>query len=78
VSGSTAYRNGEFLYQDWLYDDRGATTNAPANLARSGRYTYPTNVAAYFENVADIVEVRLKLTATDTAFRLTYQFDERS
>ena len=75
VSGSTAYRNGEFLYQDFLYDDRGATTNGNAGstqLARSGRYTYPTNIAAYFENAADFVEVRLKLTATDTAVRLTY------
>ena len=52
--------------------DRGATTNAGANLARSGRYTYPTNTAAYFDNAADFVEVRLKLTGTDTAFRLTY------
>src|SRR4029453_7585303 len=75
LSGSTAYRNGEFLYQDFLYDDRGATTNGNAGstqFARSGRYTYPTNVAAYFENAADFVEVRLKLTPTDTAFRLTY------
>src|ERR1700694_2897450 len=24
VSGTTAYRGGEFLYQDWIYDDRGA------------------------------------------------------
>jgi hypothetical protein len=24
VSGATAYRRGEFLYQDFLYDDRGA------------------------------------------------------
>ena len=24
VSGATAYRNGEFLYQDFLYDDHGA------------------------------------------------------
>jgi hypothetical protein len=24
VSGTTAYRNGEFLYQDYLYDDHGA------------------------------------------------------
>src|SRR5438552_11417475 len=24
VSGATAYRQGEFLYQDWLYDDHGA------------------------------------------------------
>src|ERR1700682_5638268 len=29
VSGTTAYRQGEFLYQDWIYDDRGA--------ARGGR-----------------------------------------
>jgi len=75
ISGASAYRDGEFLYQDYLYDDRGATTNGNAGstqLARSGRYTYPTNVAAYFENAADFVEVRLKLTATDTAFRLTY------
>jgi len=75
ISGASAYRKGEFLYQDYLYDDRGATTNGNAGstqLARSGRYTYPTNVAAYFENAADFVEVRLKLTATDTAIRLTY------
>src|SRR3954453_22150423 len=24
VSGATAYRQGEFLYQDFLYDDHGA------------------------------------------------------
>jgi hypothetical protein len=24
VSGTTAYRDGEFLYQDWIYDDHGA------------------------------------------------------
>ena len=24
VSGTTAYRRGEFLYQDFLYDDTGA------------------------------------------------------
>src|ERR1700716_485486 len=24
VSGATAYRGGEFLYQDFLYDDHGA------------------------------------------------------
>jgi hypothetical protein len=28
VSGTTAYRGGEFLYQDWIYDDRGAAGNA--------------------------------------------------
>jgi hypothetical protein len=75
ISGAAGYRKGEFLYQDFLYDDRGATTNGnsgPTNLARSGRYTYPTNVADYFENLADLVEVRLKLTSAGTAFRLTF------
>jgi dienelactone hydrolase len=75
ISGASAYRKGEFLYQDYLYDDRGATTNGnagPTNLARSGRYTYPENVAAYFDNLADIVEVRLKLTSAETAFRVTF------
>lgn len=75
VSGASAYRKSEFLYQDWIYDDRGATTNAgnsSTTLARSGRYTYPTDAATYFENLADIVELRLKLTATGTAFRITF------
>src|SRR6267378_2862496 len=32
ISGSEAYRNGEFLYQDYLYDDHGATrTPDPAD-----------------------------------------------
>ena len=75
VSGATAYRKGEFLYQDWIYDDRGATTNGSGSTtryARTGRYSYPTDVESYFENLADIVEVRLKMTVTDTAFRVTY------
>ena len=75
VSGASAYSKGEFLYQDYLYDDRGATTNGSAGtsgLGRSGRYNYPTDVATYYENLADIVEVRLKTTDTATAFRVTY------
>ena len=24
ISGASAYRDGEFLYQDWIYDDYGA------------------------------------------------------
>ncbi len=29
VSGASAYRDGEFLYQDFLYDDHGARGTAP-------------------------------------------------
>src|SRR5258706_5387994 len=51
VSGATAYRGGEFLYQDFLYDDSGANGNVPTpdleTLNRfassyNGTYRYPT------------------------------------
>jgi len=35
ISGSSAYRRGEFLYQDFLYDDAGADTDRPDNAHRS-------------------------------------------
>src|SRR5690349_19587108 len=49
ISGATAYRSGEFLYQDFLYDDRGA----------GDAYQYPAD-ARYAGNAADLVELRLK------------------
>src|SRR4051794_7162776 len=37
VSGASAYRKGEFLYQDWLFDDRGAhLTTDPADPKEAG------------------------------------------
>jgi hypothetical protein len=77
VSGATAYRDGEFLYQDFLYDDHGARIRrdpgrpgpsafSPAN----GTYTYPT-AREYAGNAADLVELRVKPLASATAFRLT-------
>jgi hypothetical protein len=61
VSGASAYRDGELLYQDFLYDDAG-----------SGSYTYPTGPEYASKDLADLVEVRLKLTGSGTAFRITY------
>jgi pimeloyl-ACP methyl ester carboxylesterase len=61
VAGASAYRNGEFLYQDFLYDDLGA----------SSAYTYPA-APAYAGNAADFVEIRLKPLADSTAIRLTF------
>jgi predicted esterase len=60
VSGTSAYRDGEFVYQDFLYDDAGA-----------GPYTYPTD-PAYARNAADLVELRLRPLTRGTALRLTY------
>jgi hypothetical protein len=81
VSGAEAYRAGEFLYQDWLYDDHGARElpdpNDPqnANLGDlfsmpNGTYTYPTG-PGYDGNAADLVEFRVKPLRRTTAFRIT-------
>ena len=56
VSGSSAYRDGEFLYQDFLYDDSG---------------TYPAD-GRLAGNAADFVEIRLRLLPDATAVRITY------
>src|SRR4051794_40063861 len=79
ISGTTAYRDGEFLYQDYLYDDHGArlaqdpNDRADGNDSFSlpnGTYTYPSD-RAYAENAADLVEVRIKPLAAATALRFT-------
>src|SRR5437763_11704157 len=40
VSGATAYHGGEFLYQDWLYDDHGAREASDPNDPRSQGDTF--------------------------------------
>ena len=80
VSGAGAYRDGEYLYQDFLYDDHGARAasrdpNDPRATnddfsAPNGTYTYPTS-DVYAGNAADLVELRVKPLAHATAFRIT-------
>ena len=81
ISGTDAYRNGEYLYQDYLFDDRGADTvpaegSRPDNL-ESGNFSptagdvqYPT-AERYAGNAADLVELRIKPTATHLVYRVT-------
>src|SRR3954452_9364334 len=82
VSGAEAYRDGEFLYQDFLFDDHGATGSAddpndPFNQVENmfspkhGTLSYPTDTATFFNNAADLVELRVKPLADATAFRVT-------
>ena len=80
VSGASAYRAGEFLYQDFLYDDHGAAAMSDPQDQRSGgnafskpdgTYTYPTG-PAYANNAADLVEFRVKPLPQATAFRVTF------
>lgn len=80
VSGAEAYRAGEWLYQDFLYDDHGATgvkdPNDPygpsAHLYSppAGTFTYPAD-KRYAHNAADLVELRVKPLGDATAFRVT-------
>jgi hypothetical protein len=61
VSGTSAYRGGEFLYQDFLFDDLGA----------GGTYTYPTD-PRYAKDAADLIEFRIKTDKSGLLIRLTY------
>ena len=79
VSGATAYREGEFLYQDFLYDDHGARYRRDPGDERAGddtfsepngTYRYPTG-PGYAQNAADLVELRVKPAGGATLFRLT-------
>jgi predicted esterase len=79
ISGATAYRDGEFLYQDFLYDDHGARLTFDPSDPRAqgdtfskpnGTYTYPTG-PGYANDAADLVEFRVKPLARATAFRIT-------
>jgi hypothetical protein len=80
VSGASAYRDGEFLYQDFLYDDHGAAgaqdPSDPFNgleylfSPKHGTLTYPTD-AAFAGNAADLVELRVRALEDATAIRVT-------
>ena len=81
VSGASAYRKGEWLYQDYLFDDHGATGvkdpddpyGASGHLysPAAGTFTYPTDAKTYANNAADLVEFRVKPLRDATAFRVT-------
>ena len=74
VSGASAYRDGEFLYQDFLFDDRGAAADVPTPgdetfAPSAGRTAYPSD-PALAGNAADLVELRVKpLRGRDRAAR---------
>jgi hypothetical protein len=80
ISGTQAYRDGEYLYQDFLYDDHGGIgtpdsespwgPDADLFSPPAGTFTYPT-APVYAGNAADLVEFRVKPLANATAFRVT-------
>jgi Prolyl oligopeptidase family len=80
VSGASAYHQGEYLYQGFLYDDHGANGqlrdpndgfwSSEAFARPDGSYTYPTN-PAYAGNAANLIEFRVRPLPGATVFRLT-------
>ncbi len=79
VSGTDALRGGEYLYQDYLFDDHGADTvpgpgSGPPGSgnfsATAGDVSYPT-AARFANNAADIVELRVRRTADAVVYRVT-------
>jgi hypothetical protein len=75
VSGASAYREGEFIYQDFLFDDRGAapalaSPGAETFAPSAGRASYPSD-PVFAGNAADLVELRVKPLKTATALRVT-------
>jgi hypothetical protein len=87
VSGTSVYRAGEFLYQDYLYDDAGANGGVPdpqnpwigpsQPFGDGEDFSMPVGTytyptgPGYFNNAADLVEFRVKPLADATAFRVT-------
>ena len=84
VSGCDAYLDGEYLYQDYVYDDRGADTRswvsgAPSNASSlggvlsqpTGDYHYPNDVERYGYNAADLLEFRARPTEDGVRYRIT-------
>ncbi len=79
VSGTDALRAGEYLYQDYLFDDHGANTapgvgsQPPGSgnfSATAGDVSYPT-AARFANNAADIVELRVRRTDDAVVYRVT-------
>jgi len=83
VSGCEAYVEGEYLYQDYVYDDHGADTRSvleqpPGGETLGGFYCrptgdlrYPTAPDTYAFNGADLLELRARPTADGVAYRIT-------
>jgi hypothetical protein len=80
VSGAEAYRNGEYLYQGFLYDDHGAAGAVDPNdpittnflfAGKAGTLTYPTD-KAFVNNAADLLEFRVRPESDATIFRATF------
>ncbi len=87
VSGADAHVDGEYCYQDYVYDDHGADTSRipgappqpePDDLGAvfsppTGDYVYPTDAERYRYNAADLLEFRARPAGDEVVYRVTLQ-----
>jgi hypothetical protein len=83
VSGCDAYVDGEYLYQDYVYDDHGADTRSVLDQPPDGHtlggfysratgdYRYPTDPDTYAFNAADLLEFRARPSENGVTYRIT-------
>lgn len=85
VSGTDAYVDGEYLFQDFIYDDYGANTTKavsstppdPKNNENddfsppTGDLSYPTATEIYRHNAADLLEFRVQPVGDSLTYRIT-------
>ena len=74
IGGSTQLSDGEFVYQDHIWDDLGPDTGARSQQYGQvenpkGDFRYPTDEGRYGNNAADIYQVRFAADS-DTLFAL--------
>ena len=78
ISGTSRFDRGEWIYNDFVYDDYGADTGASGqpnvvSLAPTvGDARYPDG-EAFRNNAADIVEIRAKARGNDLRVRVLLQ-----
>jgi dienelactone hydrolase len=83
VAGGRGHVDGEFLYQDFVYDDHGADTRSVFDgnpeghtmggfySRATGDYRYPSDPDRYGYNAADLLEFRARPTDEGVAYRIT-------
>ncbi len=72
IGGESGYDRGQFVYQDWLYDDEGANEHVPGSTPNdskqfgglsepTGTFRYPSSPTRYGANAADLDRLRFAL-----------------
>ncbi|WP_276259360.1 PHB depolymerase family esterase [Haloglomus litoreum] len=87
VCGAAAYDDGEYLYQDFIFDDHGADqrsvlSRAPANTRSAygsfspatGDLFYPNDHHRYAYNAADLLEFRARIDESGGEDEIVYRF----